>query len=135
MRSRALEVIGGIAVALVLVGIASSYFLVKILMMVLPGFKDSVYREASKGPYDMYSLIFLTILTLLVVLAVYILLWSAKFLLKRTGFSKTVLAFCPWFKQHSLFNILAVSATLRAIYDNNLELCDIFYCFWSLALL
>ena len=40
---RVLEVVDGIAVSFVLVGIASSYLLAKILIIVLPGFRDSVY--------------------------------------------------------------------------------------------
>ena len=67
MRSRVLEIIGGMAIALVVVGMVSSYLLVNFLMVVLPGFGDSIYREASKGPYDMHSLIRMTIFALMMV--------------------------------------------------------------------
>ncbi len=117
MQSRALEIIGGIAVALVLVGIASSYFLVKILMMVLPGFRDSVYREASKG-YEMYPLILLTIFTLIVVVAVYVILWGANYLLKRTGFMEALNDFFQCIHHHTLLNVLALFALLASLFVN-----------------
>ncbi len=117
MQSRALEVIGGIAVALVLVGIASSYFLVKILMMVLPGFRDSVYGEASKG-YEMHPLILLTIFTLIVVVAVYVFLWGANYLLKRTGFMEALNDFFLCTRHHTLLNVLALFALFASLILN-----------------
>jgi len=123
MQSRALEVIGGIAVALVLVGIASSYFLVKILMMVLPGFRDSVYGEASKG-YEMHPLILFTISTLIVVIAVYFFLWSANYLLKRpgfsraTGFSRALDSFFQCTRHHALLNVLALFVLFASLFIN-----------------
>lgn len=118
MKSRVLEVMGGLAVALVLVGIASSYLLVKILMWVLPGFRDSVYREASKGPFDMYSLIFLTISTLIIVVATYLLLWGAHYLLKWTGFSRALHRLFQCTSHHALFNSLALLTLLASLILN-----------------
>ena len=72
MKSRVVKVIAAVAFSLVLAGMASSYFLVKILMWVWPGFRDSVFRKASRGPYDLHSLILLSISTLLLLMAVYL---------------------------------------------------------------
>ncbi len=116
MRNKALKVISGIAVSLVLVGIASSHFLVKILMIVLPGFRDSIYREASTGSY--HSLIHLTISTLIVVVAVYFFLWSASYLLKRTGFSGVLPKLFQCTNHHTLLNVLALFALFASLIIN-----------------
>ena len=116
MRNKVLKVISGIAVPLVLIGIASSHFLVKILMMVLPGFRDSVYREAGTGSY--HSLIHLTISTLMVVVAVYFFLWSASYILKRTGFSETLHRLFQCTTHHTLLNVLALFALLASLIVN-----------------
>ena len=88
MRSRVLEIIGGMTIALVVVGMVSSYLLVSFLMVVLPGFGDSVIREASKGPYGMHSLIRMTIFALMMVVVVYLILWAAHYFLTRMSFLK-----------------------------------------------
>jgi len=116
MRNKALKVISGITVSLVLVGIASSPFLVKILMMVLPGFRDSVYREAGTDSY--HSLIHLTISTLIVVVAVYFFLWSASYIVKRTGFSETLHRLFQCATHHTLFNVLALFALFASLTIN-----------------
>jgi len=116
MRNKALKVISGIAVSLVLVGIASSLFLVKILMIVLPGFRDSVYGEAGTGSY--HSLIHLTISTLIVVVAVYFFLWSASYILKRTGFSERLHRLFQCTTHHTLLNVLALFALFASLTIN-----------------
>ena len=113
--ARALEVIGCIAGSFVLVGIASSYLLAKILMMVLPGFRDSVYREASTGSYEVHSLIYTTIFTLIVVVAVYVFLWSARCLLKRTGSRKALNELIQCTRHHTLVNGLALSVLFASL--------------------
>jgi len=124
MRSRVLEVIGGIAVALVLVGMGSSYLLAKFLMVALPGFGDSVYREASTSPYDMHALIRITIFTLILIVVVYFFLWTAHYFLSRTSFLKRMsfnevlrTAFqCA--SHHALFNLLAIALLLGSLVLN-----------------
>jgi len=113
-----LEVIVGVVVLLVLVGIASSYFLAKILTVILPGFRDSVYREASTGSYELHSLIYITIVTLIVVVAVYVLLWSALYHLKRTGFRAVLNELFQCTSHHALFNVLALSALFASLVLN-----------------
>ena len=115
---RALEVIGGTLILLVLAGIVSSPLLVKILMTVLPGFRDSVYREASTGSYEMHSLVYLTIFTLIVVVAVYVFLWSARNLLKRTGCRAALNKLFECTSHHTLFNVLALSALFASLVLN-----------------
>ncbi len=78
-------------------------------MMVVPGFRDSVYREASTGSYEVHSLIYTTIFTLIVVVAVYVFLWSARCLLKRTGFREARNQLFQCTSHHALFNVLALS--------------------------
>ncbi len=116
MRNKALKVISGISVSLVLVGIASSRFLVKIMMIVLPGFRDSVYREAGTGSH--HSLIHLTISTLIVVAAVYFFLWGVSYTLKRTGFSETLHRLFQCATHHTLFNVLALFALFASLTIN-----------------
>jgi len=116
MHNKALKVISGIAVSLVLVGIASSNFLVKILMIVLPGFRDSIYREASTGSH--HSLIHLTISTLIVVAAVYSFLWGVSYTLKRTGLSETLHRLFQCATHHTLLNVLALFALFASLIIN-----------------
>ncbi len=118
MKSRVLKVIAGIAVSLVLAGMASSYFLVKILMWVWPGFRDSVYREASRGPYDLHSLIFLSISTLVLLMAVYLFFWVAHYFIKWTGFNQALHRLFQCTSHHALFNALALSALLACLILN-----------------
>ncbi len=124
MRSRILEVIGGIAVALVVVGMVSSYLLVKVLMVAVPGFGDSVYREASKGPYDMHALIRMTIFALILVVVVYFLLWTAHYsltrmsFLKRMGFNEALYRAFQFTSHHVVFNLLAVALLLGSLVLN-----------------
>ncbi len=124
MRSRVLEVIGGIAVSLVLVGMVSSYLLVKLLMVTLPGFKDSVYREASKGPYDMHALIRITIFSLMLVVVVYFFLWTGHYFLtrmsflKRMSFNEVLHRTFQFASHHVLFNLLAVVLLLGSLVLN-----------------
>ena len=124
MRSRVLEIIGGIAVALVVVGMVSSYLLVRLLMVALPGFGDSVYREASKGPYDMHAVIRMTIVTLMLVVVVYFFLWAAHYFLRRMSFLKRMsfneaLYRAFQFTSHPvLFNLLAVTVLLGSLVLN-----------------
>ncbi len=100
---------------LVLVGIVSSHFLVKILMTILPGFRDSIYREASTGSYEMHSLVYLTIFTLIVVVAVYVFLWSARYFLKRTGFREALNKLFQCASHHTLLNVLALSVLFTSL--------------------
>ncbi len=124
MRSRVLEIIGGIAVALVVLGMVSSYMLVKFLMVALPGFGDSVFREASKGPYEMHALIRVTILALILVVVVYFFLWTAHYFLTRMSFLKRMRfneVLCRAFQftsHHVLFNLLAVALLLGSLVLN-----------------
>ncbi len=124
MRSRVLEVIGGIAVALVLVGMVSSYLLVKFLMVAVPGFGDSVYREASKGPYDMHALIRMTIFALILVVVIYFFLWTAHYFLtrmsflERIGFNEALYRAFQFTSHHVLFNLLAVALLLGSLVLN-----------------
>ncbi len=124
MRSKVLEVIGGVAVALVVVGMVSSYLLVKVLMVALPGFGDSVYREASKGPYAMHALIRMTIFTLILVVVVYFILWTAHYFLtrmsflKRMSFNQVLYGAFQFANHHVLFNILAVALLLCSLVLN-----------------
>ena len=124
MRSRALEVIGGIAVALVLVGMVSSYLLVRFLMVAMPGFGDSVYREASKGPYDMHALIRITIFALILIVVVYFFLWSAHYFLtrmsflKRMSFNEILHRVFQFAGHHVLFNLLAITLLLGSLVLN-----------------
>ena len=124
MRSRVMEIIGGIAIALVVVGMVSSYLLVKFLMVALPGFGDSVYREASKGPYDMPVLIRMTIFTLILVVVVYFFLWTAHYFLtrmsflKRMSFNEVLYGAFQFTNHHVLFNLLAVALLLYSLVLN-----------------
>ncbi len=118
MKSRVLKIIAGIAVSLVLAGMASSYFLVKILMWVWPGFRDSVYREASRGPYDLHSLIFLSISTLVLLIAVYLFFGVAHYFLKWTGFNQALHRLFQCTSHHALFNALALSVLLACVILN-----------------
>ncbi len=118
MKSRVLKVIAAIAVSLVLAGLASSYFLVKTLMWVWPGFRDSVYREASRGPYDLHSLILLSISTLLLLMAVYLFFGVAHYFLKRTGFHQALHRLFHCTGHHALFNALALSVLLACVILN-----------------
>lgn len=118
MKSRVLKVIAGIVVSLVLAGMASSYFLVKILMWVWPGFRDSVYREAGRGPYDLHSLIFLSISTLVLLIAVYLFFGVAHYILKWTGFNQALHRLFQCTSHHALFNALAVSVLLACVILN-----------------
>ena len=121
IRSRVLEVIGGIAIALVVVGMVSSYLLVKLLMVALPGFGDSVYREASKGPYDMHAVIRMTILTLILVVVVYFFLWAVHYFLrrmsflKRMSFNEALYRAFQFTSRPILFNLLAVTLLLGSL--------------------
>ncbi len=124
MRSRVLEVVGGIAIALVVVGMVSSYLLVKFLMVAVPGFGDSVYREASKGPYDMHALIRMTIFALILVVVVYFFLWAAHYsltrmsFLKRISFNEALYRAFQFTSHHVLFNLLAVALLLGSLVLN-----------------
>jgi hypothetical protein len=124
MRNRVLEVIGGIAVALVVVGMVSSYLLVRLLMVTLPGFGDSVYREASKGPYNMHAVIRMTILALMLVVVVYFFLWAAHYFLrkmsflKRMSFNETLYRAFQFTSHPILFNLLAVTLLLGSLVLN-----------------
>ena len=124
MRSRVLEIIGGIAIALVVVGMVSSYLLVKVLMVAVPGFGDSVFREASKGPYDMHALIRMTIFALILVVAVYLFLWIAHYsltrmsFLKRMSFNEVLYGAFQVTSHHLLFNLLAVALLLCSLVLN-----------------
>ena len=124
MRSRVLEIIGGMAIALVVVGMVSSYLLVNFLMVVLPGFGDSVYREASKGPYDMHALIRMTIFALILVVVVYFFLWTAHYsltrmsFLKRMSFNEVLYGAFQVTSHHVLFNLLAVALLLCSLVLN-----------------
>ena len=57
----------------------------------------------------MHSLIYTTIFTLIVVVAVYVFLWSARCLLKRTGFREARNQLFQCTSHHALFNVLALS--------------------------
>jgi Trk-type K+ transport system membrane component len=124
MRSRVLEIIGGVAIALVVVGMVSSYLLVNFLMVVLPGFGDSIYREASKGPYDMHSLIRMTIFALMMVVVVYFILWAAHYFLtrmsflKRMSFNEALYGAFQVTGHHVVFNLLAVALLLCSLVLN-----------------
>ena len=124
MRSRVLELVGGIAIALVVVGMVSSYLLVKFLMVAVPGFGDSVYREASKGPYDMHALIRMTIFALILVVVVYFFLWTAHYsltrmsFLKRISFNEALYRAFQFTSHHVLFNLLAVALLLGSLVLN-----------------
>ncbi|MCH7803571.1 MAG: hypothetical protein IH937_05770 [Acidobacteria bacterium] len=124
MRSRVLEIIGGIAIAFVVVGMVSSYLLVKFLMVALPGFGDSVYREASKGPYDMHALIRITIVALILIVVVYFVLWIAHYsltrmsFLKRMSFNEALYGAFRVTGHHVLFNLLAVALLLCSLVLN-----------------
>ena len=124
MRSRVLEIIGGVAIALVVVGMVSSYLLVNFLMVVLPGFGDSVYREASKGPYDMHALIRMTIFALMMVVVVYFILWAAHYFLtrmsflKRMSFNEALYGAFQVTGHHVVFNLLAVVLLLCSLVLN-----------------
>ncbi len=124
MRSRVLEVVGGIAIALVVVGMVSSYLLVKFLMVAVPGFGDSVYREASKGPYDMHVLIRMTIFALILVVVVYFFLWTAHYsltrmsFLKRISFNEALYRAFQFTSHHVVFNLLAVALLLGSLVLN-----------------
>lgn len=124
MRSRVLEIIGGMAIALVVVGMVSSYLLVNFLMVVLPGFGDSVYREASKGPYDMHFLIRMTIFALMMVVVVYFILWAAHYFLtrmsflKRMSFNEALYGAFQVTGHHVVFNLLAVALLLCSLVLN-----------------
>jgi len=104
MKSRVLKVIAGIAVSLVLA--------------VWPGFRDSVYREASRGPYDLHSLIFLSISTLVLLMAVYLFFGVAHYFLKWTGFNQSLHRLFQCTSHHALFNALALSALLACLILN-----------------
>ena len=124
MRSRVLEIIGGMTIALVVVGMVSSYLLVSFLMVVLPGFGDSVIREASKGPYGMHSLIRMTIFALMMVVVVYLILWAAHYFLtrmsflKRMSFNEALYGAVQVTGHHVVFNLLAVALLLCSLVLN-----------------
>ena len=66
----------------------------------------------------MHSLSYTTIITLIVVVAVYVFLWSARYLLKRAGFKKALTELFQCTRHHTLFNVLALSALFATLVLN-----------------
>ena len=63
----------------------------------------------------MHSLIYTTIFTRIVVVAVYVFLWSARDLLKRAGSRKALTELIQCTRHHTLFNVLALSAQFASL--------------------
>ena len=91
---------------------------VRILASVSPTFRDTIYREATKGFDLMHSAANLTILALTVVAIGYVSLWGANYLLRKFSRWESSLTLFQFAKHHIIFNVLAVIIVLGSLIVN-----------------
>ncbi len=91
---------------------------VQSLAAVSSTFRDTIYREATKGFDLMSSAAYLTILALTVVAIGYVCLWGANYLLEKLGRGKYTLTLFEFAKHHIIFNIFALMVILGSLILN-----------------
>ena len=91
--------------------IAPMDWAVRILAAVSPAFRDSLYREATKGFDLINSAVNLTIRALMIVMIGYFSLWGANYLLRRFTSWESSLTLFQFARRHVVFNVLASSSS------------------------
>ena len=91
---------------------------VRILAAVSPAFRDSLYREATKGFDLINSAVNLTIRALMIVMIGYFSLWGANYLLRRFTSWESSLTLFQFARRHVVFNVLAFVVILGSLMVN-----------------
>ncbi len=110
--------LGGIGLALWEGAFAPMDWAVHILAVVSPTFRDSIYREATKGFDLMHSAASFTILAMTVVAIGYFSLWGANYLLKRFSREEQTENLFQFAKHHMIFNAVAIMIILGSLLVN-----------------
>ena len=118
LRVKAALLLGGIGFGLSVGAIAPMDWAVRILAAVSPAFRDSIYREATKGFDLMQSAANLTIRALMIVMIGYFSLWGANYLLKRFTTWESSLTLFQFARRHVVFNVLAFVVILGSLIVN-----------------
>ena len=117
-RIKAGLLLGGLGYGLAEGTFAPLDWAVRTLAAVSPAFRDTIYREATKG-YDLiHSAANLTIRALMVVAIGYFSLWGANYLLKRFTSWESSLTLLKFAKRNMVFNLLAVAIVLGSLMIN-----------------
>ena len=98
--------------------IAPMDWAVRILAAVSPAFRDSLYREATKGFDLINSAVNLTIRALMIVMIGYFRLWGANYLLRRFTSWESSLTLFQFARRHVVFNVLAFVVILGSLMVN-----------------
>ncbi len=110
--------LGGIGFSLWEGAFAPMDWAVQVLAAVSPAFRDSIYREATKGFHLMHSAASLTIVALTVVAIGYVGLWGGNYFLRKISRGEQTLTLFQFAKHHIIFNVLAVMVILVSLIVN-----------------
>ena len=118
VRLKGALLLGGIGFSLWEGAFAPMDWAVQILAVVSPTFRDSIYREATKGFDLMHSAASFTILAMTVVAIGYFSLWGANYLLKRFSREEQTETLFQFAKHHMIFNAVAIMIILGSLLVN-----------------
>jgi len=118
VRLKGALLLGGIGFSLWEGAFAPMDWAVQILAAVSPTFRDSIYREATKGFDLMHSAASFTILAMTVVAIGYFSLWGANYLLKRFSSEEQTQTLFQFAKHHMIFNAVAIMIILGSLLVN-----------------
>ncbi len=118
VRLKGALLLGGIGFTLWEGAFAPMDWAVQILAAVSPTFRDSIYREATKGFDLMHSAASFTILAMTVVAIGYFSLWGANYLLKRFSSEEQTETLFQFAKHHMIFNAVAIMIILGSLLVN-----------------
>jgi len=118
VRLKGALLLGGIGLTLWEGAFAPMDWAVQILAAVSPTFRDSIYREATKGFDLMHSAASFTILAMTVVAIGYFSLWGANYLLKRFSSEEQTQTLFQFAKHHMIFNAVAIMIILGSLLVN-----------------
>ena len=110
--------LGGIGLTLWEGTFAPMDWAVHMLAAISPTFRDSIYREATKGFDLMHSAASFTIMALTVLAIGYFSLWGANYLLKKFSFEEQTQTLFQFAKHHIIFNALAIMIVLSSLIVN-----------------
>ena len=118
VRLKGALLFGGIGFSLWEGAFAPMDWAVQILAVVSPTFRDSIYREATKGFDLMHSAASFTIQAMTVVTIGYFSLWGANYLLKRFSREEQTETLFQFAKHHMIFNAVAIMIILGSLLVN-----------------
>ena len=117
-RIKAGLLIGGLGFSLWEGSFAPMDWIVRFLATVSPTFRDSLYREATKGYDSMHAVVNFTILAMMVVVLGYFGLWGANYLYRRFSGRDHSLALFDFPKRHLIFNAIAILVVMGTLIVN-----------------